>query len=324
MDLAVTEFLGVEKKCTYFQDADFTKLHFSRGDNNPMLEFFHEWTPEDRVTTKLSDITLSKFLTTYLSNWNGEIVKYVNSIGNRIINTYDITIQHLASYYAHRGGKGNLGKHLTAEHRANISMALSGKVIAAEHRANVGRPVQDVKWRDNLASAKTFIDTEKRIPNRRAGDVEEKRLGCWILKDKKNVKGTNSERELLMKSEIPLAFEDVGRPVQDVKWRGNLASVKTFIDTEKRIPNARAGDVEEKRLGCWIANNKKNEKGTNSERELLMKKFRSLLPALENLRNLETSHLRYRRTKIPLLTIHKYSPSRGEAPILPHKYFFLE
>ena len=89
-------------------------------------------------------------------------------------------------------------------------MALSGKVITAEHRANVGRPVQDVKWRDNLASAKTFIDTEKRIPNTRAGDVEEKRLGCWIVNNKKNEKGTNSERELLMKSEIPLAFACVG------------------------------------------------------------------------------------------------------------------
>ena len=48
MDLAVTEFLGVEKKCTYFQGTDFTKLHFSRGDNNPMLDFFGEWTREDR------------------------------------------------------------------------------------------------------------------------------------------------------------------------------------------------------------------------------------------------------------------------------------
>ena len=210
MESAVTKFLGVEKKCTYFQDTEFTKLHFGSGESNPMLDFFSEWTPEDRVTTKLSSITLSKFLTTYLSNWNGEIIKYLNSIGNQIISTYDITIQQLASYYGHTGGKGNLGTHLTAEHRANISMALSDKVITTEHRANVGRPVQDVKWRDNLASAKTFIDTEKRIPNARAGDVEEKRLGCWIANNKRNEKGTNSERELLMKSEIPLAFACVG------------------------------------------------------------------------------------------------------------------
>ena len=185
MDSAVTEFLGVEKKCTYFQDTDFTKLHSGRGNSNPMLDFFGEWTPEDRVTTKLSSITLSKYLTTYLSNWNGEIIKYLNSIGNQIISTYDITIQQLASYYGHTGGKGNLGKG-----KGNLG----------------GRPTEDVKWRDNLASAKTFIDTEKRMPNARAGDVEEKRLGSWIASNKKNEKGTNSERELLMKREIPLAF----------------------------------------------------------------------------------------------------------------------
>ena len=103
MESAVTEFLGVEKKCTYFQDTDFTKLHFSSGEFNPMLDFFGEWTPEDRVTTKLSSITLSKYLTTYLSNWNGEIIKYLNSIGNQIISPNDITIQQLASYYGHTG-----------------------------------------------------------------------------------------------------------------------------------------------------------------------------------------------------------------------------
>jgi hypothetical protein len=75
-----------------------------------------------------------------------------------------------------------------------------------------------------------------------------------------------------MRSEIPLAFEDNRRPTQDVKWRDNLANAKTFIDTEDRMPNKRAGDVEEKRLGSWIHTNKKNENGTNSERELLMKR----------------------------------------------------
>jgi hypothetical protein len=44
------------------------------------------------------------------------------------------------------------------------------------------------------------------MPNARAGDVEEKRLGSWIESNKKREKGTKSERELLMKKEIPLAF----------------------------------------------------------------------------------------------------------------------
>ncbi len=266
MDSAVTEFLGVEKKCTYFQDTDFTQLHFGSGEFNPMLAFFHEWTPEDRATTKLSSITLSKFLTTYLSNWNGEIIKYLNSIGNQIISTYDITIQQLVSFYGHTGGKGNLGKKRTEEQRANISAGNLGKKRTEEH-----------KWNDNLARAKTFIDTEGRMPNQRAGDADEKFLGGWILKNKRKEKGTNSERQQLMEREIPLALTITPIAIARVqanmnKWNDNLARAKTFIDTEGRMPNHRAGDADEKFLGKWILNNKRKEKGTNSEREQLMER----------------------------------------------------
>ena len=164
---------------------------------------------------------------------------------------------HLARYYGHRGEKGNLGKHRTAEHRANISMALSGKVSAG--RLN--------KWIANLANCKTFTDTEGRMPNKRAGDVDETRLGKWIENNKASEGGTNSEREQLMRREIPLTFKD-----NSDKWIDNLANCKTFIDTEGRMPNTRAGDVDERRLGKWIANNKASEGGTNSEREQLMRR----------------------------------------------------
>ena len=125
-----------------------------------MLEFFHEWTPEDRVTTKLSSITLIEFLTAYLSKWNGEIIKYLNSIGNQIISPNDITIQQLASYYSHTGGKGNLGKKKTEEHRANI-----GKKRTEEHRANISA--------GNLGKKRT----EEHRANISAGNLGKKSAG---------------------------------------------------------------------------------------------------------------------------------------------------
>jgi len=134
------------------------------------------------------------------------------------------------------------------------------------------RPDQDVKWRDILASAKTFIDTKERMPKKIADDVEERRLGNWIANNKFSEKGTNSEREQLMRREIPLAFVEYSRPDQDVKWIDNLASAKTFIDTKERMPNQRAGDVDERRLGIWIANNNASERRTNSAREQLMRR----------------------------------------------------
>ncbi len=69
------------------------------------------------------------YVSSYFTRWSANIIKYVSAIGNQICLS-DFNIQHLASYYGHRGGKGNLGKHLTAEHRATISMALSGKLRA--------------------------------------------------------------------------------------------------------------------------------------------------------------------------------------------------
>jgi hypothetical protein len=67
------------------------------------------------------------YVSSFFRKWSANIIEYVSTIGNQI-SLSDITIQHLASFYGHRDGKGNLGKHQTAEHRANISMALSGKV----------------------------------------------------------------------------------------------------------------------------------------------------------------------------------------------------
>jgi hypothetical protein len=122
------------------------------------------------------------FVSSYFTKWSANIIEHVSTIGNQICLS-DLTIQHLASFYGHRGGKGNLGKEETADHRANISMALSGKEKLTG-KVFSGRPVEDDKWRDNLASAKTFIDTKERMPNQRSGDAEERRLGKWIANNK--------------------------------------------------------------------------------------------------------------------------------------------
>ena len=122
-----------------------------------------------------------------------------------------------------------------------------------------------VKWMDNLTRVKTFIDTERRMPRENSGDADEKQLGRWIAANKFKEKGTNSERDKLMRRDIPLAF-DGGRVQSDmVKWMDNLTRVKTFIDTERRMPRENSGDADEKQLGRWIAANKFKGKGTNSE-----------------------------------------------------------
>ena len=53
---------------------------------------------------------------------------------------------------------------------------------------------------------KSFIAAEGRMPNQRAGDVDERRLGQWTVYTKSKEVGTNSERDQLTRREIPLAF----------------------------------------------------------------------------------------------------------------------
>ncbi len=117
MDSAVAELLGVHE-CSYFRDTDFPKYHFGQGGFNPMLHFFGEWSKDDRVCTKMTSLSMDNvpsYVSSYFTKWSANIIDHVSTIGNQICLS-DLTIQHLASYYGHRGGKGNLGKHLTAEH----------------------------------------------------------------------------------------------------------------------------------------------------------------------------------------------------------------
>ena len=184
------------------------------------------------------------YVSSYFTKWSANIIQYVSTIGNQIYLS-DLTIQHLASYYGHRGGKGNLGKHY--------------------------KP-RDDDWIDNLARAKTFIDTKGRMPSQRAGDADERQREKWIVNNKQKEKGTNSDRDQLMRREIPLAFVS-NRVQSDMdKWIDNLARAKTFIDTEGRMPSQIAGDADERQRGKWIVNNKQKEKGTNSERDKLMRR----------------------------------------------------
>ena len=46
----------------------------------------------------------------------------------------------------------------------------------------------------------------RRMPNQRAGDVDERFLGRWVANNKVSEGGTNSERVQLMRRKIPLAF----------------------------------------------------------------------------------------------------------------------
>jgi hypothetical protein len=59
---------------------------------------------------------------------------------------------------------------------------------------------------------------------------------------------------------------------QDDEWPVILERVMTFIATKGRKPRVKSSDTDEKKLAFWIDLHKRKERGTNSEREQLMRR----------------------------------------------------
>jgi len=62
------------------------------------------------------------------------------------------------------------------------------------------------EWLDILERVMTFIATKGRKPRERSSDTDEKYLANWIQLHKRKERGTNSEREQLMRRDIPSVF----------------------------------------------------------------------------------------------------------------------
>ena len=101
-----------------------------------MVNFFGEWTREEREVTKMSMLSIDqipKSVFSYYTKWSDYIAKEASCRCGFQISVSDITVQHLTVYFASRGGKGNLGKKRSAATCARISEGNLGKKLSAEH-----------------------------------------------------------------------------------------------------------------------------------------------------------------------------------------------
>ena len=83
-----------------------------------------------------------KCVFSYFTNWSENIAKDASCRCGFQIIVSDITVQHLAVFFAHRGGKGNLGKmgkKHSAASRAKISEAKMGTKRSTATRAKISK-----------------------------------------------------------------------------------------------------------------------------------------------------------------------------------------
>jgi len=119
-------------------------VHRERKVVNAMVRFFGEWTQEEREVTKLASLLtdeIPKRVFSYYTKWSDFIARDASCRCGFQIIVSDITVQHLTVFFAHRGGKGNLGKEKTADHRAKIR----GKKHSTATRAKISEAKMGMK-----------------------------------------------------------------------------------------------------------------------------------------------------------------------------------
>ena len=107
---------------------------------NAMVRFSRKWAWEEPEVLKLSSLStdeIPKTVFSYFTKWSDFIAKDASSRCGIQISASDITIQHLTVYFAHRGGKGNLGKKRSDDHRAKMNKAMDHR--AKMSKAKVGK-----------------------------------------------------------------------------------------------------------------------------------------------------------------------------------------
>jgi hypothetical protein len=124
---------------------------------NAMVRFSGRWTREVREEIKLSSLSTDEILKSvysYFTNWSENIAKDASCRCGFQIIVCDITVQLLTVYFAHRGGKGNLGKKRSVEHCAKISKANLGKKRFASTRAKMTGRKRSAPTRAKMSEAK--------------------------------------------------------------------------------------------------------------------------------------------------------------------------
>jgi hypothetical protein len=114
MDLAVTKFLGVEKKCTYFQDTDFT---FGRGED--LIGYIRSVYRTHGKDTKMMTLPIS--MIEYFTRFRDDILQCA-----KLTCFEDITVKHILSFMGKKGYKNGIGA-MSAEERMAVDEKIAMK-----------------------------------------------------------------------------------------------------------------------------------------------------------------------------------------------------
>ena len=184
----------------------------------------------------------------------------------------------------------------------------------------------DEKWDEQFEELQTFLEKEKRRPNRITESLLNRWLEVQIQNYKTKIKSFKENPERCKQWEDFIEKNNEYIKTLDELWDDNLEELKLFMNKEKRIPNIK--NESEKYLGKWLSHQLSNYKtktlsfNNNPERCKLWEdfvkeyltpkksmKFR-ILPFVEPSESIEQRRL---RVKSELSVLHqKYKTMRSD------------
>jgi len=119
----------------------------------------------------------------------------------------------------------------------------------------------DEIWNDTLEKVKMYIETNNKLPSQNNKNKDINQLGIWISTQK----ATYSKKEYIMKEEnIRNIWEDFINTYShlfisnDDMWNDTLEKVKSYTETNDKLPSSTDKNKDIKQLGTWISNQKIN------------------------------------------------------------------
>ena len=131
-------------------------------------------------------------------------------------------------------------------------------------------------WKEKCQEMCDFIDENGKRPSSSSKNSDEKKLGKWTSHQMSNyeLKGAEFSKYGMKNYEIFNIWTDILSDEKYSKylvidtfqnWKNNHKKMCEFIDTINKLPSSSSKNPDEKKLGNWISNQKKNYNPKSSE-----------------------------------------------------------
>ena len=220
-----------------------------------------------------------KYFTNYEEKWILKLDKVKNFINEK---------NNCPSRYSNDEYEKELGYWISSQkenYKNKIKMFSHENIITLWNNFNIEYKDyllnNEENWYFRLNKLKEYIDTNKKRPSCHSKDKEIKSLGTFILTQNKNYENKSQIMS------VPIIYEEWTKFNNDYdyvmkdekeKWFDNIHKLEVFLNKNKKRPNKRSTNIEEKTLGEWIGKQLQNLKEDKNN----MKKYSEIKEYFKN------------------------------------------